>query len=78
MDLAPITGFGSVSIFHMGDKGAEIARIQTALTKMGFPTPVTSIFDKQTKDATIEFQLKQGLTADGSVGPMTLKKLRII
>ena len=78
MDLSPIGGFGTVAIFHMGDTGAEIDRIQQALTKMGFPTPINSTFDKHTQDAVIKFQRKQGLTADGSVGPMTLRKLGII
>ncbi len=77
MDLSPIGGFGTVAIFHLGDTGAEIDRIQTALTRMGFPVPTTGTFGQQTKDAVIKFQLKQGLSADGAVGPNTLKKLGI-
>jgi N-acetylmuramoyl-L-alanine amidase len=78
MDLSSIGGFGSVAIFHIGDTGATIERIQAALTKMGFTVPVTGTFGQQTKDAVVKFQHKHGLSADGSVGPLTLKKLGII
>ena len=75
IDLSPISGFGTIAIFHMGDTGTEIDRIQKSLTKMGCPTPVNGTFDRHTKDAVIKFQLKQGLTADGSVGPDDPKKI---
>jgi N-acetylmuramoyl-L-alanine amidase len=77
MDRSPIGGFGAVAIFQQGDTGAAIERIQAALTKMGFSVPVTGTFGSQTKDAVIKFQHKYGLSADGSVGPLTLKKLGI-
>lgn len=77
LDRSPITGFGSLAVFHLGDTGASIDRIQQALTTMGFPTTVNGMFDQQTKYAVVKFQLKQGLSPDGSVGPMTLRKLGI-
>jgi N-acetylmuramoyl-L-alanine amidase len=78
MDRSPISGFGAVAIYHQGDTGAAIERIQTALTRMGFTVPVTGNFGSQTKEAVIKFQHKYGLSADGTVGPLTLKKLGII
>ncbi len=75
LDLAPINGFATVAVFQIGDTGAEIDRIQTALNKIGIPVPVTGTFGQQTKDAVIKFQRKQGLTPDGTVGPKTLSKL---
>jgi murein L,D-transpeptidase YcbB/YkuD len=79
MDRTPISGFASAtSVFHQGDTGEEIVRIQQALTNSGFPVPIDGVFDRSTVDAVIKFQLKKGLSADGSVGPMTLRKLGIV
>ncbi len=77
LDRSPIEGFGAVAIYHPGGKGDAIVRIQTALTAAGFATPIDGSFGNQTKSAVIKFQLKTGLSADGSVGPATLKKLGI-
>jgi hypothetical protein len=77
MDRSPIAGFGMVQVFHVGDTGSTISRIQQSLTTVGFPTPVNGFFDQKTKEAVIKFQIKKGLSADGSVGPMTLKALGI-
>jgi murein L,D-transpeptidase YcbB/YkuD len=77
MDRCPIAGFVLVTLFRMGDTGSMITRIQQSLTNVGFPTPVNGFFDQKTKDAVIKFQTKKGLTADGDVGPMTLKGLGI-
>ena len=77
MDRCPIGGFSLVTLFRMGDTGSTISRIQQSLTNVGFPTPVTGFFDQKTKDAVIKFQANKGLTADGDVGPMTLKILGI-
>lgn len=77
MDRSPIAGFGIVRIFQVGDTGSTISRIQQNLTTVGFPTPVNGFFDQKTKEAVIKFQMKKGLSADGAVGPMTLKALGI-
>lgn len=77
MGRCPISGFSQVQLFRMGDNGSVITRIQQGLTNAGFPTPVDGFFDQKTKDAVIKFQIKKGLTADGDVGPMTLKALGI-
>ena len=77
MDRCLITGFAIVTLFRFGDNGTVVTRIQQSLTNSGFSTPITGFFDQKTKDAVIKFQLKRGLTADGDVGPMTLKALGI-
>jgi Putative peptidoglycan binding domain/D-alanyl-D-alanine carboxypeptidase len=77
MDRTPITGFAIVTLFRFGDNGSAITRIQQSLINVGFPTPTTGIFDQRTKDMVIQFQLNRSLTADGDVGPMTLKALGI-
>jgi murein L,D-transpeptidase YcbB/YkuD len=77
MDRCSIAGFAIVTLFRFGDNSPVVTRIQQSLTNNGFATPVTGFFDQKTKDAVIKFQLKRGLTADGDVGPMTLKALGI-
>jgi N-acetylmuramoyl-L-alanine amidase len=54
-----------------------VTRIQQHLATVGFPVTIDGFFDDKTKAAVIKFQLKQGLAADGDVGPMTLKLLGI-
>jgi murein L,D-transpeptidase YcbB/YkuD len=77
MDRCPIGGFAVTKLFRMGDSGSIVTRIQQSLTNAGFTTPVNGTFDRQTKEAIVQFQQKKGLTADGDVGPMTLKALGI-
>jgi murein L,D-transpeptidase YcbB/YkuD len=77
MDRCPVGGFSIVKLFRIGDNGSVITRIQQSLTYIGFPTPVNGFFDQKTKDSVIKFQIRKGLTADGDVGPMTLKALGI-
>jgi murein L,D-transpeptidase YcbB/YkuD len=77
MDRSPIAGFGIGKIFQVGDTGSIVSRIQQSLTTVGFPTPVNGFFDQQTQAAVVKFQINKGLSADGTVGPMTLKALGI-
>ena len=77
MDRCPIAGFAVVMIYQMGDSGAVVTQIQQSLNNVGFSTPVTGFFGQKTKDIVIKFQLKYGLSADGTVGRMTLKALGI-
>ncbi len=61
-----------------GSRGEEVRQIQTNLKKWGYYSgEVDGIFGTQTKEAVILFQQKNGLTADGIVGPKTLEKLGI-
>ena len=54
-----------------------IKQYQTALNKFGYNLQVDGIRGHNTIIATMDFQKKQGLTADGIVGPATRNKLGI-
>jgi len=54
-----------------------ISKIQKALTKAGFKTPVTGTLDKTTKASVKAYQTKQGLTVSG-LSINTLKKLGVL
>ncbi len=58
---------------------AEIVKdVQRALLKRGFfPGSADGVYGPQTADAVRQFQAKNGLVADGEVGPATFKALKI-
>jgi lysozyme len=56
-----------------GSTGADVTWWQAFLHDSGFPLIVDGTFGVQTEDATKAFQREHGLTADGIVGPATLK-----
>ena len=61
-----------------GSRGDEVKKIQTNLKKWGYYTGnIDGIFGTNTKNAVILFQKKNGLSADGIVGPATLNALGI-
>lgn len=62
----------------VGSKGATVKTIQTKLKRWGYLTgTVDGVFGAQTKAAVIRFQRKNGLTADGIVGPATAKAMGV-
>jgi N-acetylmuramoyl-L-alanine amidase len=58
-------------------KNNTVGQIQLALVKQGYKMTIDKVFGRQTADAIIDFQKKNGLTADGQVGPSTAEKLKI-
>ncbi len=58
-----------------GDRGDDVENIQTYLKKLKYLKSVTGYFGSDTHDAVINFQKRNGLTADGKVGSQTIKKL---
>lgn len=58
-------------ISRPGDIGNEIALLQKALARAGFPVEVTSIFDPDTEAAVMALQRAEGLVVDGIVGSKT-------
>ncbi len=61
-----------------GSRGDEVTQIQTKLKRWGYYNgTVDGIFGSQTLTAVKWFQSKNGLTADGIVGPKTLAAMGI-
>jgi hypothetical protein len=59
-----------------GSQGEAVKQAQTALNAKGnYGLVVDGVFGAKTKAAVIDFQSKNGLTADGIVGPATWAKL---
>jgi peptidoglycan hydrolase-like protein with peptidoglycan-binding domain len=52
-----------------------LIKLQEALNKAGFAVSVDGEFGPGTDKAVKEFQQKNGLKADGIVGPSTLEKM---
>lgn len=61
---------------HRGDSGSGVKQIQTALAAHGYQVAADGNFGAQTEQAVKAFQQKNGLTADGVVGPLTWAKLQ--
>lgn len=62
--------------YKVGSRGEMVRQIQKALYGAGFPTGcIDGIYGMMTRDAVAQFQIKNGMKADGIVGPATLAKL---
>lgn len=62
--------------YRQGSSGSEVKTIQQKLSRWGYyDGPVDGIFGTKTRKAVEYFQRKNGLTADGIVGPATLRAL---
>ena len=62
--------------YRQGSSGEQVRIIQTKLKNWGYyDGAVDGVFGSQTTQAVKYFQRKNGLTADGIVGPATLKAL---
>lgn len=71
------THVGTVTaLSKYGSRSDEVRRIQTRLKELNLYTGgVDGIFGIRTQEAVIQFQKQNGLSADGIVGPATLKAL---
>lgn len=64
--------------YRRGDSGSTVTEIQKRLSAWGYYSgSVDGIYGSATQKAVIAFQQKNGLTADGVVGPATLAALGI-
>lgn len=78
---APSTGFfPTKGYWTYGDKDARVGKIATFMRAV-FPayTPAAALgnwFGPNLKSSIVQFQKRSGLVADGSVGPLTLAKLK--
>ena len=64
------------AVIKQGSKGNDVKEVQSRLKKWGYYNgSVDGVFGKQTRDAVIAFQKKNGLKADGVVGKATYQAL---
>lgn len=63
------------SNLSIGDRGAEVRRLQEVLAKLGFDILPDGDFGPITHGIVIDFQARSGLTPDGIVGPQTKQAL---
>jgi len=72
----PVSAVPSSSVLKKGMKGAEVRKLQQALTNKGYSTKgIDGIFGSATEAAVKQFQKAKKLKADGIVGPATKKAL---
>jgi g-D-glutamyl-meso-diaminopimelate peptidase len=67
-----------VETLTLGSRGTNVKLIQSLLSRIGYdPGPIDGIFGQQTRQAVIDFQVDNGLTPDGIVGPATWKQFEV-
>jgi len=67
------------ALVSLGDSGTQVSQIQQRLQELGyFNANATGYFGSLTQEAVIRFQRNAGLTADGIVGPQTLRALELV
>ncbi len=68
----------SAATYQKGSSGQKVTEIQTRLKEWGYYSgKVDGVFGSGTETAVKKFQRKNGLTADGKVGPATLAALGV-
>ena len=68
----------SASVVAWGSRGSQVSLVQQKLKQYGYyDGAVDGIFGKETYNAVVWFQEKNGLKADGTVGPSTAAALGI-
>ena len=73
-----LLSFSASALSKFGSRSSEVTKIQTKLKRWGYyDGEIDGIFGSATKKAVINFQKKNGLTADGIAGPKTLAAMGI-
>ena len=76
--LCCMTLSASAAVVAWGSRGAQVTLIQQKLKQYGyFDGTVDGVFGRDTYNAVVWFQKKNGLTADGAVGPSTAAALGV-
>lgn len=76
--LVPAVHQGSAAVVAWGSRGDQVVLVQQKLKQYGyFDGAIDGIFGKQTYDAVVWFQKRNGLTVDGAVGSATAAALGI-
>ena len=72
----PVTRSKTPGTLERGDKGLEVVKLQKSLTTLGYVLMIDGDFGAGTLRAVQRFQKKNGLTADGKAGKITLSKIK--
>ena len=76
ISLIALAQQAQAATYRQGSSGEQVRVIQTKLKNWGYyDGAVDGVFGSQTTQAVKYFQRKNGLTADGIVGPATLRAL---
>ena len=76
--LCCMTLSASAAVVAWGSRGAQVTLIQQKLKQYGyFDGTVDGVFGRDTYNAVVWFQKKNGLNADGAVGPSTAAALGV-
>ena len=76
--IISLTQEASAAVYKKGSSGSTVTEIQKKLSQWGYYSgSVEGVFGSGTERAVKKFQQKNGLTADGKVGPATLAALGI-
>lgn len=73
---APTPSPSGTAPLRQGDMGADVERLQQALTRHGFYADVDGQFGPNTRAAVVRFQRAKGLNADGVVNDATWRALQ--
>ena len=65
----------SATLLRTGDSGAAVKAMQQRLVQLGYLSAADGIYGPRTYNAVVAFQKRNGLTADGVAGTMTLNRL---
>ena len=77
LSLIAWTGAGRAAV-AWGDRGTDVTKIQNRLRQYGYmDAPADGIYGQATYEAVVWFQRKNGLKADGVVGPATAAALGV-
>jgi peptidoglycan hydrolase-like protein with peptidoglycan-binding domain len=69
------SSMSSTGLLKLNSQGNNVKLLQTSLNNKGYKLTVDGIFGDKTLTAVKNYQSKNGLTADGFVGPSTFAKL---
>ena len=72
------SSLANVTLLKNGDTGAAVRALQERLKQLGYLSAVDGIYGPQTYNAVVNFQRRNGLTADGVAGRMTLNRLNSV
>lgn len=76
LEMKDVDNNSTRPMLQIGDRGEFVVQLQEALKRAEFYTGTCDgIFGENTKQAVINFQVANNLSADGVVGPMTWKAL---